>query len=131
MADGNDETPAPYSAKMERSNFVQTSTRVPEKTYKPLNSLLRNRVQPDGQITIVACCVHQIAAFCTALKAKSMGPGEEELISMVCCTRSAERRDVMTGRNWTELFSLMKPSQWPRASPCACVVVQNYNAFSV
>jgi hypothetical protein len=70
---------------------------------------LRNRVQPDGQITDVA-----MRGMFTGNRGilhstdKIMGPALWKHRVWICCTLNWQerRRDVMTGRNWTELFFL-------------------------
>jgi hypothetical protein len=96
---------------------------------------LRNRVQPDGQITDVA-----MRGMFTGNRGilhstdKIMGPALWKHRAWICCTLNWQerRRDVMTGRNWTELFSLMKPSQWPPdTAPAPIVAVQIITRFQM
>lgn len=70
---------------------------------------LRNRVQPDGQITDTA-----MRGLFTGNRGilhtddHVMGPALWKHRAWICCTLDwqGRRRRVMTGRNWTELFFL-------------------------
>jgi hypothetical protein len=95
---------------------------------------LRNRVQPDGQITDVA-----MRGMFTGNRGilhsadKVMGPALWKHRAWICCTLDwqGRRRDVMTGRNWTELFFLDEAVAMAAGHrPCAYCRRSNYNAFS-
>ncbi|MFB1025272.1 MAG: hypothetical protein QMC33_08070 [Octadecabacter sp.] len=95
---------------------------------------LRNRVQPDGQITDVA-----MRGMFTGNRGilhsadKIMGPALWKHRAWICCTLDwqGRRRDVMTGRNWTELFFLDEAVAMAAGHrPCAYCRRSNYNAVS-
>jgi hypothetical protein len=95
---------------------------------------LRNRVQPDGQITDVA-----MRGMFTGNRGilhstdKIMGPALWKHRAWICCTLDWQERrgDVMTGRNWTELFFLDEAVAMAAGHrPCAYCRRTNYIAFS-
>ena len=70
---------------------------------------LRNRVQPDGQILAVpARGLFTGNRGILHTSDKVMGDAMWKHRAWICCTLDWKdwRRDVMTGRNWTELFFL-------------------------
>jgi len=95
---------------------------------------LRNRVQPDGQITDTPSrglftgnrgILHMADGV--------MGPALWKHRAWICCTLDWKdwRRPVMQGRNWTELFFLDEAVAMAAGHrPCAYCRRSNYNAFS-
>lgn len=95
---------------------------------------LRNRVQPDGQITD-----DKMRGGFTGNRGilhvadKIMGDAQWKHRAWICCTLDwqGRKRDVMTGRNWTELFFLDEAVAMAAGHrPCAYCRRSNYNAFS-
>lgn len=95
---------------------------------------LRNRVQPDGQITDTPS-----RGLFTGNRGilhttdKVMGPALWKHRAWICCTLDWQnrRRPVMTGRNWTELFFLDEAVAMAAGHrPCAYCRRENYNVFS-
>ena len=95
---------------------------------------LGNRVQPDGQILAV-----QSRGMFTGNRGilhtadKVMGPALWKHRAWICCTLTwqGRRRDVMTGRKWTELFFLDEAVAMAAGHrPCAYCRRADYNAFS-
>ncbi len=95
---------------------------------------LRNRVQPDGQITDV-----KMRGGFTGNRGilhtsdKVMGAALWKHRAWICCTLDWQnrKREVMTGRNWTELFFLDEAVAMAAGHrPCAYCRRSNYNAFS-
>lgn len=94
---------------------------------------LRNRVQPDGRITNDAMrglftgnrgILHN--------KDKEMGEALWRHRAWICCTLDWQnrRRDVMSGRNWTELFFLDEAAAMAAGHrPCAYCRRAAYKAF--
>ena len=94
---------------------------------------LRNRVQPDGQITNVP-----MRGLFTGnrgilhVEDKQMGDALWRHRAWICCTLSWQnrRRPVMTGRNWTELFFLDEAVAMAAGHrPCAFCRREAYNRF--
>ncbi len=94
---------------------------------------LRNRVQPDGAITddpMRGTFTGNRGILHTA--DKHMGAALWRHRAWICCTLSWQnrRRDVMTGRNWTELFFLDEAVAMAAGHrPCAYCRRQAYIAF--
>lgn len=95
---------------------------------------LRNRAQPDGQITNTPS-----RGLFTGNRGilhsadKVLGEALWKHRAWICCTLDwqGRKRPVMTGRNWTELFFLDEAVALAAGHrPCAYCRRQNYNAFS-
>jgi len=94
---------------------------------------LRNRVGPDGQITD-ATTRGMLTGNRGILHSaeKVMGPALWKHRAWICCTLDwqGRQRDVMTGRNWTELFFLDEADAMAAGHrPCAYCRRSSYNAF--
>ena len=95
---------------------------------------LRNRVQPDGQIR----AVDMRGGFAgnrgiLHVDDKVMGDALWKHRAWICCTLDwqGRKRDVMTGRNWTELFFLDEAVAMAAGHrPCAYCRRSNYTAFT-
>lgn len=95
---------------------------------------LRNRVQPDGQITNAP-----MRGLFTGNRGilhvadRVMGAALWKHRAWICCSLQWKgwRRDVMTGRNWTELFFLDEAVAMAAGHrPCAYCRRTDYKAFS-
>lgn len=95
---------------------------------------LRNRVQPDGQI--IASSARGLFTGNRGIlhtSDKVMGATLWKHRAWICCTLDwqGRRRDVMTGRNWTELFFLDEAVAMAAGHrPCAYCRRADYNAFT-
>lgn len=75
---------------------------------------LQNRVLPTGDIvSISAPCTLTGNRGIIHTEGRILGAARWTHKAWICCVLDwqGRTRDVMTGRNWTELFSLMK--RWP------------------
>lgn len=96
---------------------------------------LQNRVQPNGDILSVAS-----RGLFTGNRGilhtsdKVMGPARWRHRAWICCTLDWQdrKRNVMTGRNWTELFFLDEAVAMAAGHrPCAYCRRSAYTAFSM
>ena len=94
---------------------------------------LRNRVQPDGQISDTP--MHGMFTGNRGIlhtDDKHMGAALWRHRAWICCTLSWQnrRRDVMSGRKWTELFFLDEAVAMAAGHrPCAYCRRPAYNSF--
>lgn len=95
---------------------------------------LRNRVQPDGQILATPSRgMFTGNRGILHLADKVMGDAFWKHRAWICCTLDWQNRtrNVMSGRNWTELFFLDEATAMAAGHrPCAYCRRENYNAFS-
>lgn len=95
---------------------------------------LRNRVQPDGQITDAPMRgLYTGNRGILHVADKVMGDALWKHRAWICCTLNWQnrRRPVMTGRNWTELFFLDEAAAMAAGHrPCAYCRRKNYKAFT-
>jgi len=95
---------------------------------------LRNRVQPDGQITDAP-----MRGLFTGNRGilhvadKVMGDALWKHRAWICCTLDwqGRKRPLMSGRKWTELFFLDEAAAMAAGHrPCAYCRRENYNTFT-
>lgn len=95
---------------------------------------LRNRVQPDGQITAVASRgMFTGNRGILHISDGVMGDALWKHRAWICCTLDwrGRRRKPMTGRNWTELFFLDEAVAMAAGHrPCAYCRRKHYTAFT-
>ncbi|MCF2903451.1 hypothetical protein L0666_00485 [Octadecabacter sp. CECT 8868] len=94
---------------------------------------LRNRVQPDGQfIAVPSRGLFTGNRGILHTSDKVIGDALWKHRAWICCTLDwqGRRRDVMTGRNWTELFFLDEAVALAAGHrPCAYCRRKSYNVF--
>ncbi len=93
---------------------------------------LRNRVQPDGALTDAGRGTFTGNRGILHVADKVMGAALWKHRAWICCTLEwqGRTRDVMTGRNWTELFFLDEAVAMAAGHrPCAYCRRPDYNRF--